>query len=139
MTNYELIKAACQKANPDLMKLSFGCDIKTMKWSSNNPVETITQTHHGEFIEYECSGRSGRVRAIDIVEILGHEPQLSDVLLLLSKITSWRINQKSDDKSIWMDAYRQDTSLKPISGTWDLFKPLKLQSEETLSFMASLL
>lgn len=62
--------------------LTFGCRIKTSKWSFNNPVEIISHTHHGDLMEWECSGRGNRVLIGrgDIQEILGHPIHLHHVL-----------------------------------------------------------
>lgn len=141
MTNYEIIKAACQKANPDLMKLSFGCKMKNLHQEESNPyqIKTFFRKIYGGHVQYQCLEHDGRLSKfpMDALEILGHEPQLNDVLILLQQKHRDYIYMIDADGSIW----KSDTNSYGMAeeAHYDLAKPLKEQSEETLSFIASLL
>lgn len=122
--NYEKIKAACLKANPKLMELSFGCEVIM----TINKYTSMPKTMKGLF----CGIYSGqnnfaivskedntmRYLSDSEFEILGHEPTLQDILLATNAA---------------------DCEEETVLNYYDLSKPVKDQSEETLQFIANLL
>ena len=138
MTNYEKIKVACIKANPKLMELSFGCEVMAsvdLQGAITPSKVTIKQTiydvdsfdgiprYHGKGVQYSSFWRA------DIKEILGHEPQLSDVLLVIEKLY-WS-NEFANEAGY-------DWYVRQLLKRYNLANPLKDQSEETLKCITNL-
>lgn len=133
MTNYEKIKKACQIANPKLMELGFGCVVK------DTIGQGFTITHRHKLPnEKPCWGainwkHGTLVMDNEIKEILGHPPQLSDVLLAirLKHGNSWMTHEI-------IETLRTTYAVK-LFQLYDLTKPLKDQFPECLQFIADLL
>lgn len=137
MTNLEIIRKACIKANPEIMELKFGCVIKTKKFSFENNLETITYDGTiGIDREFGLLGRDNKIFEKDIIEILGREIRLADVLLALTQDRGSRWHMITYKK--WNANIMRDDVEKFIN--WDLKNDnLELQSEETIKFLAELL
>lgn len=142
MTNYEKIKAACIKANPRLLELSFGCwvDIgegepyytQVLRQLESNVYSYNQHTNRKyegmqDVIEFLGNFYYDRTPLGEIKEILGHEPELSDVLNVI-----W--NHLPSEKR-WIPA----RVVVLVVSKWDFTKPVKDQSEELLQFIADLL
>jgi len=142
MTNYEKIKEACQKANPKLMELSFGCKFKIIGNIGINHLGTGVVISD-DIALFDCknhsfSGYGHREMKTDMLvfekskfEILGQEPTLADVMLAISKTHC--------GLAINVDGEFKGEFLGEEFGKWDLTKNLKDQSEECLNFLADLL
>ncbi len=121
MTNYEKIRATCVKANPKLMEMSLGCEIlaygqKFILTGNRNAYADIWSTSTQVIPEG------------DMDEILGHEPTLEHVLVAIAK--------KLEVEEM---GYTMELKTMDLMQLWDLSKPLKEQSEETLTFLADFL
>lgn len=144
MNNYEKIKRACQIANPKLMDLSFGCEIR-VPWplgatKDATPMAARVINMFDQWI-YTDNWPETPFLDKDLIEILGHEPSFADILLVIGKywgqdfkvgVNGNKLNMAFIDGSA--DIVHQVTII-----SWDLTKPLKEQSEEVISFIAQLL
>lgn len=112
----EKIRKACVEANPDLLKLEFGCRIK---WNNK------------EWIIYTTSGDSVGVVSLhdfdkayplkmDITKIIGREPTLENIIWAMWKKCGW-------------------TQLDKVCACWDYYKTFSQQSIPTLEFIYKLL
>jgi len=120
--NYEKIKAACIKANPKLMELSLGSQIRNVYRDSDNPYQ-ITTYMYSKGKRISCLAFDGRILSPEKFEILGHEPSFTDIILAIG-------NHKHFFNHL----------ITLTCKYWDLTKNnLKDQSEETLQFLADLL
>lgn len=147
--NYEKIRAACIKANPRLMELSFGCRVVL----EHRPFEAIEKVEGIILEKHDCVNKEIAYRmyfpsivepfqkvvlikeeAIKTPLILGHPVQLSDVLMAVKSNTPIEYAITSDNSIIQISLSGDETLSE-----YDLSKPLKDQSPETLSFIASLL
>ena len=97
MNNYEKIKAACQEANPELMKPSFGCKV-----AFENQILVIAGIDKGR---YDCveEWNDWKTHSYTLLKdefnILGHEPQLSDVLMAINHV----VDKISEGKSTFLE------------------------------------
>lgn len=131
--NYEKIKRACQIANPKLMELSLGCEVKEKKTGEIYYFLQNDSDGDGNEIVWinDPILSPQRITSIEFplwYEILGHEPQLSDVLMAYRATLNpgeWKV--KTEVVQTW------------ILDRFDLSKSVKDQSEETLQFIADLL
>ena len=132
MTNYEKIRIACNKACPELLELTRGCEVVN-KVGDFNVVAHVD----GEGVVYTP-------KALDhdfhwdmiegIAKILGRPPELRHLFRAIGK------NERAGDGfrvmtwwgHFFFEGKRQKTE-------YDLTKPLHEQSEQTLEFLASLL
>lgn len=149
MDNKDLVRAACVKANPALLELSFGCKINLINESlmnhlgitaGQNPLKILTQTTDKNV--YLVLTKIGiehlKWRDIDLYsEILGHEPQLSDVLLAIEK--KWRTMYGVPENPLGDVPLREGQMLYYIVSKWNLSLSFSEQSEETFAFLAELL
>ena len=137
MTNYELIKAAAQKANPDLMKLSFGCVLEDVdgcrttickRENRGNAAHDYLSTTEGQiFVESIYSEAQEQIKSgnitqnnfgADVWKILGHEPQLFDIKVML-EYNGYEIGER------FLDIVRN----------WTYPAGLSNQSEQTLNLI----
>lgn len=143
MTRQDLIQAieqACQKTNPDLLKLEFGCRIKVKYRGTQQDYiwdVTVLSVSSGGGAVYAIGKGHREVRHFtkDIIEILGKEPQLSSVLLAI-KCANGTINIDEEGEFFDYSMYEANRSTDIF---WDLTKGLYGQSLETLQFIHSLL
>jgi len=155
MTNLEIIRQACIKANPEINELKFGCELI----DKNNQKAHIHGTDlvfasNGDFEFYFISydetvdkimlwdGENGiyekehyqKDYEVDF-EVLGRPIRLSDVLLAIYK----------KDNANKTNVYLESDGQFVINGNfatkyWDLKNDnLELQSENTIKFLANLL
>jgi len=155
MTNYEKIKEACQKANPKLMELSFGCKFKIIGNIGINHLGTGVVISD-DIALFDCknhsfSGYGHREMKTDMLvfekskfEILGQEPTLADVLCSVGQDVA--VVGAKDGKACFLRWGQPPVGVEGTRGywnyksiTWDLTKSLKDQSEECLNFLADLL
>lgn len=127
--NLETIRHACIAANPQIMKLGFGCEI-----ANNEALKRgIAQGQKGNFISYSNGMHwylsNGEIYPIakEFIEILGRKIGLADVLIAVSK--NCKTSKKVSDSPEWM-----------VVTHWDLFKDdLNNQSREFVAVLAGLL
>lgn len=151
------IREACIKANPEIVKLEFGCEVKNRGCKEvliSKPCEYFShgdkvfglQTTDGNrevgldeqgYYWYGVSDRSVRV------EILGRPIRLADVLVMTGKITEIngkKINSIGVNRSGGI--FVQESFTKPPTTFcfWNLLKnDLRLQSPECIDFLYNLL
>jgi len=141
-SNYDKIKAACLKANEKLMELSFGCWFKIVGnigvRSLGNGVIVSRDIALIDVADHSYRG-IGHVEIKTellhykphLFEILGHEPQLSDVLLAIKQADKMGI---IDESGKFNNGYYDGVAV-----AFDLTKSVKQQSPEVLQFLADLL
>jgi hypothetical protein len=154
MTNYEKIKKACQIANPRLMELSFGCEVyceQGYEDEKGNYHDEYGIVMDGPDDEGICSilanteDENGYRILLPMLptEILGHEPQLSDVLMALhyqKAEMEVEIKVLSGGRfKFWKEDYNKFGDFEETNTYFDLSKSVKDQSPETLQFIADLL
>lgn len=132
MTPLESLTKKIHALLPELLELSFGCRITTKKWNSNYSIETITGTYHGEFVEFDCLFRDGRIKANEIAEILGHPVTLEHVLKALGVVGHFYTLYSANENTCWVE-------IKKGSEPWSLGLPLDKQNPETILFLDDLL
>jgi len=143
MTNYEKIKAACQKANEKLMELSFGCRVSKTAFYMDGGydhygvvIKNMTYEYEDPVVDVYWDNGDFDRQPMAFLKILGHEPTLQDVLALLTWIKIPDIDLSicgAPDMAGLLIATKKDKVL------WLLNKPLKDQSPEVLQFLADLL
>lgn len=117
MTPYEIVKKACIEANPDILKLEFGCRVKINVCGKDMDVmidesDVVPNGEDGiKFSDSDC---------YDCTEILGREIRLADVLLALKRGHS--------------DVWGKYWNLKYDSLSWH-----RDNQPETVEFLAKLL
>jgi hypothetical protein len=139
------LKSIIQKANPEIMKLKFGCEVIDTRLSVRNaPTIFLNQTRDrkGNVQAYVHSGKTAWYVPNSIkdrsLEILGRPIRLADVLLTIQ-------TQEADCEFLMHNSsYANTISLKlpnnPRPVSWNLKDDnLDNQSEETKQFLISLL
>lgn len=144
MTNLEIIRKACIAANPSILDLKFGCEVKNKKFGytffvsfcdkENEvvvycPKEFDNQFHH-DSIEHFEAGK---------MEILGRPIRLADVLLAIE--SQKNVTVLIDSLGCFMTVMpgEQPVFISALKAQWNLAQDdLTTQSEETLSFLANL-
>ena len=130
----EKIRQSCIKANPDLLKLGIGCKVSVGTQGIYSAGTILTVNYAGNYlIDFGFTGATKTYRRNQINKIIGREPQLSDVILAVTK--DWY----KDYKGHWVFFENQQSNLLCLVANWDLTKPLSDQSLECLSFVANLL
>lgn len=134
MTHQELtnkIEKACQAANPDLLKLEFGCRLQS---TFNEKIYRITEVN-------EQMGRvyvEGSIELIDPREwkILGREPGLADILFMTQNLEAILSIDSDGQFILWDYDEKRDVERNIF---WNLKVCLYGQTDETITFLASLL
>lgn len=142
MTNLEIIRKACIAANPSILDLKFGCEVKNKKFGytffvsfcdkENEvvvycPKEFDNQFHH-DSIEHFEAGK---------MEILGRPIRLADVLLAIAHKDKRRFC--CDELGNILE-YSREGKIFAGEVSWNLLADdLTAQSPETLAFFADLL
>lgn len=132
------IETLCQKANPNLLKLEFGCRVLITILRSKTLTRIIEEGSDGTFmLNYAPFWWSREQLQYDKkFKILGKEPGLADVLLAFQKEDiDMHINTLG--QFLYLDS--KHNLLPEIKIDWNLAKGLYGQSLETLIFLASLL
>lgn len=135
----KIIIEACQKANPKLMELSLGCEVKTR---TNGTVQIVIYEDFPEesYMNYILpNGLLGdedgkRFYENEILEILGHPPQLTDVLLAIGENSGLAIESTGQFGELTHEGLN-------VRGypAWNLLLPLSEQSDEVKLFLADIL
>lgn len=119
-SNLEQLKKKIQEANPEIMEVKFGCEIRT-------PFTTYVIGKHTPDKE-------------NVIEILGRPIRLADVLLALEN------EYQAQDKSYAVDGegtfifVNKDVEMTWVNGSWNLKSDsLDKQSPETINFLMELL
>lgn len=140
--NEQIIREACIEANPEIMELKFGCEVKTGDY---NP-ETGMYICHFFKASYIKFPRYDVPQALNDsehkLEIIGRPIRLADVLLTIS----WYGKEKNvtyfpgTNVADFIIKIR-DVAYRPNDGgcIWYLKGDLHDQSDDTLSFLAGLL
>ena len=117
----EAIKKKCIEANPSIMDLVFGCEVK---WLHRKGIIARTFTEHGwRMVQVNLYNKKPNTVSlrIEALEILGRDIRLADVLLAMGA------------KENWEDLIRGKNS-------WNLKNDsLDQQSPETIAFLYQLL
>lgn len=138
----EAIRAWCVKANPDIVKLEFGCKV-TKKRGSGNIYMAIGEPYALDgaigclFLPLD-SGTNSEIR---MIEIIGRDIRLADVLLAMNKIDDYAVLV-----SVGGNFYKQyiggdgDWYTDTLGAYWNLRADnLNNQSDETIDFIHSLI
>lgn len=140
MTKLETIRAACIKANPEIVELKFGCEVSYEGWECillDVPRQNPAMWVLAQSKTLPDEETDGEVYIPDC-EIIGRPIRLADVLLAIGK----------DEKDIYFK--NSDTTIpkwkiihSDITGSsigWNLLKDdLTLQSDETIDFLSTLI
>lgn len=132
MSDLEIIKQACIRANPELLKPCFGCKVKLEVRGDDGIILQESPYHDDsdpQWIYYNYNLQKVYIKKFTDNEILGCPITLADVLLAIRALIHTEVIEP--DLSIAIDDL--------VNQYWDLTKPLESQSEETLNFLAKLL
>lgn len=130
MANLQKIREACIKANPEIVELKFGCEVRLkVRGDQGVIIEALRIPSNGPrgFVYWNKDMGEVRVLFADDFEILGRPIRLADVLLAID--TQGKSHHEVNGDECFL-----------CSGLWNLRQDdLSLQSEETLNFIASTL
>lgn len=140
--NIEIIRKACIKANPDILKLKFGCEVELNKESKSERMTVVKLLDKtGEYVVTYQDGTQG-LNQPDELKIIGRPIRLADVLVAMN----------ADRENIWgyylgSDGYLCEsiegdfgTELESTPCRWNLKNDdLALQPDETLEFLVNIL
>lgn len=136
----DFIRRKCCEANPALMELGFGCEIRN-QWGTLGVIVGV-QKYEGEsdcydiFFKNEEFARSPRHPAW---AILGRLPSLADVLNAIQKkdpANKTKITLESDGQFL---IYSPKDNGKLLGPTWNLLLPFDQQDEPCIDFLFELL
>lgn len=152
---YQALKSKIIKANPEIVDLKFGCEIKgfsealgrtfflekgkdnSSEWIAVYPENGIK----GNLLERPIYSISASFPAKIEYEILGRPIRLADVLLAMQKL-----EDDDDDRNWVVNRFgeflkdREDIPAVDVGMTWNLKKDdLDLQTDETKQFLINLL
>lgn len=153
MTNLEKLTKRVQELFPELMELSFGCEVHCEQALENDNgdfgdfygrvIQQNTKDEYDVLLSEVISddldeGKTEMVIPYVNPEIIGHPIQLHYVLQAIDKVGF------SDVWSIACDGYFQecpdfDGMLVETKYKWDLTKDLSQQSEEIINFLTEIL
>lgn len=120
-----IIRQKCIEANPEIVELKFGCEIKSKRWSKN--AIFLRMVRGGRYAYIRPDHMELKEAWSEDIEIIGRPIRLADIIL------AWR---KSVEPSMW---WNPDVLVCIIS-EWDSSKDdLTLQSPETIAFLTNLL
>ena len=124
------LKAEIRKAIPRLMELSEGCEIKIQYDVSFFITGNCFDTYYA-ISEDGCNFKT--LDSIDIMETIGHEPLLNDVL-------EWFLSVKDDSMLFTSTCGNIFLGLNKDKQIWDLSKSkLSDQSPELINFLHDLI
>lgn len=140
------IREACIKANPEIMELKFGCEVKIIKDSENivprgQVRDFVFESVNGHTIictSYDGVSNPKNPRGVIIhkagtkLKAVGRPIQLADVLLAIQ-------NKKFGQPIYKVGGLAKGGSLIIDEVHWKLRSSLEDQSEETLKFISELL
>lgn len=143
MTKLSQIEQKIKEVCPWLMELTFGCEVKYGKDSIKSG-KIISKMVNGL---YTVLNDKNTIRAsidvVDIVEVLGKEPQLSDLLYTIKSV-----NENNQEKGVYFDLGGSELLLmsrSPLkienSVSYDLTKSIRenLENEELCDFIHQLI
>ena len=126
-----------QKAVPEVMELKFGCKIQ-YKIQLGRIIDTDEQTHiRIEFMGYIKHVTKAMIEYDTTIKILGRDIQLADVLRAIGEyylVTGSGEFAKNVSSDVRKGAFEYCNT-----PPWNLGKSLHEQSEETISFLWSIL
>ncbi len=135
MTTLEKIKLACQKANPSILELKFGCRILVQLPNLDHILKTIVAVGYNGAIRFNYApfwSTKEQIKFDRGFEILGRFIQLADILFMFQKLK--------------LNAYVQESGKFHCEGystapgiIWNLLEPLDNQKPEVWDFIYSLL
>lgn len=143
-----LIESRVRAACPELMELSFGCEVKVVNenwrlgdryWHGSVITPSMGIGHYHILTKSEDSKKNGLIKAFNLADrkntvILGNPITLEHVLKAILHCGHVPSVEGVDAKSNYYD-----TMNVLIFAKWELGKPLSQQSEPTLLFIAGLL
>lgn len=147
----EYIRNACIKANPSIKDLMFGCVVEQKYTASKTTtvIDGIHETIDKEQYVYTTHGRTAeriyleRYKPSDnyILRIIGRPIRLVDVLLAMEANKKWPPYRIGTHGLFFVAKEVSPTPMYISTGVmWDMSKDdLTLQSDETISFIHSLL
>lgn len=137
----EEIRAACIKANPEIVELKFGCrveyDTEIYEYLGVEPIA------NGQFhrIHHRTRDYPVTVRGVNIVKerdlkVIGRPIRLADVLLAIDKVPLPKHFVFLPSGNIYM--FESGVLGTPVA-TWNLLKSFEDQEPETIAFIHSLI
>lgn len=163
-TNLEIVTEACVKANPDIMKLEFGCEVKIIEpkglfryWSAKIITPCMGAGRWYCLTSSNDEHKDSLIKGFNLEDkknsiILGRPIRLADVLraIMNSKVTWMDMWMVAPTGSFWKQDWinRGDEGSKERAKfasefgnmEWNLTQDdLRLQSDEVLAFLAEIL
>lgn len=151
-TNLETIRAACIKANPSILDLTFGCELEIESAEYNIShclIYDINSNPNNKFVPFDIITSSGRYIPTSSMDghfnnrasgggwkIIGRPIRLADVFLALQGKHG---TIGTDYNGYFIDCDENCNDVKDCKGSpiWNLLKDdIREQSPETLSFIA---
>lgn len=135
-----IVKEACVKANPEILELKFGCEIKskhtTLRYVGKDKGQIALIVENGD-----AKNALMIVDKLGDVEILGRPIHLADVLLTMRDVDAekiWGVDVSSGE--FFGQSMSDGSPIYKKGAQWNLRKDSLInQSDETLSFLAQLL
>lgn len=135
MTNLETIRAKCIEANPEIVELKFGCEVR-----EGGYIFKVISKSGFEYTNYLILNiQTGGIQPSQLIgaqwNIIGRPIRLSDVMLAYGETKSG-FPFKNRDEIV----KNQVNTIMYITSNWDMRKDdLTLQSEEMIDFLYQLL
>lgn len=139
---YQKIRESCIKANPALLELTLGCETKRKNklyfYVDENKVSRIGTILYTLYCPPDREFITVIGSEIEKYKILGHEPQLSDVLLAIGKVDeNYFIDSRGGFGELFIES---ESFLFQAIPEYNLLKPsLRSQSPETIDFIYNLI
>ena len=149
MTPYNTLVKAIQAANPQLLELSFGCEIEIIDEHLRNDklVDHLTilgdTTDKNVFLALHKHGTTHlKWREItEFCKILGHPITLEHVLRAIVEAQGIENNIVVDSEGQFFsyNGEGEPTIISPTNVWWQLGKPLSNQRQEVIDFLSEIL
>lgn len=131
--NIEIIRKACIQANPDILKLEFGCEVELNKEAKSERMTVVKLLGKtGEYVVTYQDGTQGLYQPEEL-KIIGRPIRLADVLLVINREHDYFMPHVLREELYFH--YKRDGGF-----AWHLVHDdLTLQSDETLEFLINIL
>jgi hypothetical protein len=152
MTKLEYIKQKCIEANPEIMELKFGCDIKVNLTNGGGVEATFVGFRNPDIIyfswaKFHKNKESVQTELLNRIKVMGRPIQLADVLMAIGERYGDWVGIDSEGYFIEMTNTATGLGLSSAwneKGThrinhWDLTKALDDQPEPAINYLADLL
>jgi hypothetical protein len=129
------IRKACIAANPSILDLKFGCEVKFFNSLNGFQKKICFKYESGTMYYFTENSKKIKesVGEIGDFEILGREIQLADVLKVLPKHTYFL-----DTQGGWWKWNKSGVEPEYLKADWNLLLPLELQELPVLEFISNL-